>query len=151
MHGLSQHPLYKTWLNVLDRCRNPKNPYFHNYGGRGIEVHPSLTHFSVFLQEVGERPTPKHQIDRIDNSKGYEPGNLRWATKKQQARNQRKNRMLTVNGATKPLAAWAEERNLAPSTIFYRLSKGMTDVDAVMTPARFNGRTSKIAPSQPKG
>ena len=140
-HGLCRHPLYRTWLNLLDRVLNPNNPYFHNYGGRGIKVDPQVMSFPGFLAIVGDRPSPQHQLDRKDNNGNYEPGNLRWATKKEQARNQRKNRLLTVNGETKPLAEWAEEQNLAPSTIFYRLAQGMSETEAVLTPARINGRT----------
>lgn len=139
-HGLSKHPLYKLWLNMLDRCNNPNSPHFHNYGGRGIRVHPMLTSFPAFLEAVEPRPSSKHQLDRKDNDKGYEPGNLRWATKKEQAHNMRKNHLLTVNGETKTLTAWAEQVNLAPSTIHYRLSRGMTPEAAVLTPARVNGR-----------
>lgn len=140
MHGLSSHPLYKTWINMLDRVRNPKNPYYHNYGGRGIKVHPNLTRFSGFLEVVGDRPSPRHQLDRIDNDGDYRPGNLRWATKKKQAQNMRKNHHLTIKGMTKTLTEWAEEMNLAPSTIHYRLSRGMSEEQAVLTPARVNGR-----------
>lgn len=139
-HGLCRHPLYKVWVNVLDRCLNPASPHYHNYGARGITVHPRLMSFPQFLDAVGERPTPLHQLDRVDNDQGYQPGNLRWLTKKEQAHNMRKNHLLTVGGETKTLTAWADQMNLAPSTIHYRLSKGMSEDQAVLTPARVNGR-----------
>lgn len=141
-HGMSRDPLYKLWLNVKDRCRNPRNPYFHNYGGRGISLHPAWAEsFPAFRMGVGERPSPAHSLDRIDNDGHYRPGNVRWVTKKQQARNQRKNHLLTHNGVTKPIAEWAEEIGLRPSTLHYRVTRGgMSDSEAVTTPRRHGRR-----------
>lgn len=136
-HGLGKHPLYKVWSNVKDRCNNPNNPYFHNYGGRGIRIHEAwMASFPAFLRDVGERPTPQHTLDRKDNNGNYEPGNVTWATKREQANNQRKNVMLTVNGKTQSLAEWARETGLAPSTLHYRKMKGMNDNDVVLTQHR---------------
>lgn len=86
-HGLSRHPLYRVWADMLQRCRNPKNRWFHRYGGRGITVCDSWTDFENFYADVGERPFPKASLDRIDNDSGYEPGNVRWATQRQQMQN----------------------------------------------------------------
>ena len=144
-HRMCRHPLYRVWLNILDRTENPRSPHFHNYGGRGIKVDPLLTSFPNFLAAVGERPSPLHQLDRKDNDGDYRPGNLRWATKKEQAQNMRKSHFLTLGGRTMTLAEWAEEVNLAPSTIHYRLSRGMSPEAAVLTPARMNGRSQRTA------
>lgn len=139
-HGLCKHPLYKTWLNVKDRCRNPKNPYFHNYGGRGIKVCVQWEKsFVTFLQDVGEKPTPLHTLERKNNNGNYTPKNVVWATKKEQANNMRKNRMLTLDGRTQSLTLWAEEIGLVPSTLQYRLQQGMSVRAAISTPRR-NGR-----------
>lgn len=135
-HGGSRDPVYRIWQNIKDRCRNPNNPHFHNYGGRGITLHPEWLKFPAFLAAVGPRPYPSATLERMDNDGSYAPGNVRWATRKEQARNQRKNRLLTVGGETKPLAAWAEDVGLRPSTIHYRLRTGMSDEAAVLTPAR---------------
>lgn len=146
-HGLCRHPLYRTWQNLLDRCLNDKNPSFHNYGGRGITVDPVLMSFPAFLEAAGPRPTAKHQLDRIRNEEGYKSGNLRWVTKREQANNLRKNRLLTVDGQTQTLAAWAVRAGLAPSTLHYRLANGMTPAEAVKTPRRAAGRMN--APPTP--
>lgn len=89
-HGLSNLPEYKTWCGMKDRCHNPKNKFFTIYGGRGIEVCLEWREdFAAFFAHVGHKPNPKLSIDRIDVNRGYEPGNVRWATASQQSRNRR--------------------------------------------------------------
>jgi hypothetical protein len=90
-HGLRNSPLYNTWKNMIDRCVNPKNKRWENYGGRGIAVcdrwSDSVTDFhNDILAEIGPRPAGK-SIDRKDNDGNYEPGNVRWATPKEQRNN----------------------------------------------------------------
>lgn len=86
-HGLAKHPLYKTWLNLRNRCNNPRGRNFERYGGRGIKVCERWSKFQNFLIDMGERPSPAHSIDRRDNSRGYGPKNCRWATRAEQACN----------------------------------------------------------------
>lgn len=137
-HGATGTKLYRAWQNVKDRCENPKNPAFHNYGGRGVRIAPVWSaSFLAFREAVGEPPTPLHTLERVDNSGDYAPGNVRWATRKEQAQNLRKNRLLTFAGRTQPLTAWAEEIGLVPSTLHYRLDQaGMTVAEALTTPRR---------------
>jgi len=82
-------PEYTAWQNMRARCLRPSHPSFSRYGGRGITVDPAWDSFERFLADVGRRPAPDLSLDRIDNSGNYEPGNVRWATAKQQATNRR--------------------------------------------------------------
>lgn len=143
-HGLSKIPEYKIWQNIVDRTRNPNNPYFHNYGGRGIKMDPEWERsFPAFLRGVGRRPHPRLTLDRKDNNRGYVPGNVRWISRKAQAHNMRKNRLLTHKGRTQTLTAWAEEIGLVPSTLQYRLKQGGMTVDQALSTPRRAGRRPK--------
>jgi len=85
----SLHPLYGTWIKMRSRCRNPNDGDFKYYGARGVEVCARWDSFWKFAADVGDKPSPQHSLDRIDNSGDYEPGNVRWATPQEQARNRR--------------------------------------------------------------
>ena len=133
-HGQSSNPEYKIMHAAKQRCANPSAPDYERYGGRGIAF--NFSDFAQFFAEVGPRPSNKHSLDRIDNAKGYEPGNVQWATVKEQTRNTRSNRMLTFQGKTQCLAAWAEELGLPCSTIKSRLKLGWSIEKALTTAGR---------------
>jgi len=85
---------YTAWQHMRQRCLNPDDPAYRNYGGRGITIHsPWIDSFESFFEYVGPKPSPKHSIDRIDNNGNYEPGNVRWATSKQQRRNTQRSKL----------------------------------------------------------
>lgn len=94
-HGRSRMPEYFAWKNVIYRCTNPSSSVYKYYGGRGIAVCDRWKDFDNFLADVGPRPSVKHSIDRIDNDGNYEPGNVRWATKKVQMNNKRQANQFT--------------------------------------------------------
>jgi len=89
-HGGRHTTEYQSWAGMRQRCHNPRNPNFKNYGARGIRVFEQWQRsFAAFRFWVGPSPSPQHSIDRIDNDGHYEPGNVRWATPKEQNANRR--------------------------------------------------------------
>ena len=91
-HGKHHTAEYKSWQQLKERCLNPKGKDYHRYGARGITVHPEwVASFEAFLAHIGPRPEGFKSVDRIDNNKGYEPGNVRWATPAMQSHNLRCN------------------------------------------------------------
>jgi len=107
---------------MVTRCTNPNYPRFADYGGRGITVCDRWLRFEGFLEDMGERPKGT-TINRKHNNLGYCPENCEWATVKEQANNQRSNRLLTHNGRTQTMAQWAEELGMSYDTLRGRLDK----------------------------
>jgi hypothetical protein len=128
---------YNTWLSIKTRCRRKHHHSYSSYGAKGIDICDLwFDGFEAFLKGVGEAPEPKDQysLDRIDNTKGYEPGNCRWASTREQARNKRTTDMITYNGQTKCLADWAKELGLVPNSLRSRLRSGWSLEKTLTTP-----------------
>lgn len=135
---------HRTWRSLLGRCYNTRNPDYHNYGGRGITVCSRWKNsFVDFLLDMGFKANKRDSIDRIDNNGNYEPGNCRWATKTEQNRNKRTNRILTINGEKATVAAWSEKFGINPRRVYDRLSKGWSEKDAVFKSVKKYKKTSK--------
>lgn len=123
---LNASPEYISWVQMIQRCYNKKHPSYHNYGGRGIRVCRRWRFsFENYLADVGKRPSPKHSADRYPNNAtgNYEPGNFRWATRREQSRNLRTNRRLEYNGTTLIVADWAAILKVNRSSIDYHLNR----------------------------
>lgn len=124
-HGMSESSEYNSWVHMIQRCHNAQNKDYENYGGRGIEVCALWrSSFEAFYMMVGPKPTPEHTIERIDYNKGYESGNVKWATKLEQSLNKRDNVNLTINGVTKAVSQWAIDSPVSSFTIYKRLHRG---------------------------
>lgn len=122
---------YGSWGALVQRCTNPRSASYGNYGGRGITVCSRWRDFSNFVADMGERPSRLHSIDRLDNNGNYEPGNCRWATRKEQQRNLRATMMVDLWGCMVPLADIADTFQLSRKTLVGRLQKGLSWQDAV--------------------
>lgn len=134
-HGRRNTPEYAAWCQMRRRCQDPTGKSYQNYGGRGIRVCEEWSQsFEAFFACLGPRPSDKHSLDRIDNDGDYEPGNCRWATSKEQSRNQRTNHPLTHEGRTQPLSAWAEEKGMKIHTLLRRIRAGWPVDVALTTP-----------------
>jgi hypothetical protein len=129
-HGKSGETTYNIWIAMRDRCTKPQNISYHRYGGRGITVCDRwMTSFEAFLEDMGERPGPTYTLDRIANDEGYTPSNTRWSTRTEQARNRRSTIMVTVDGITLPLAAYAEQIGISYALAQNRHKKGLLRFD----------------------
>lgn len=134
-------PVYKLWVGIKDRCLNPDNKAYHRYGGRGITMAREwVNDFAAFQAAVGPRPKGA-TLDRIDNSKGYEPNNVRWTTHKVQANNRETNVVLTYNNMTMTLAQWADYLGWKYGLLASRWKKGLRGDDLFAPPVYVRGGT----------
>ena len=133
-HGLCASAEYNCWKNMLRRCTNPNHPSYKSYGGRGITVCLAWREsFAAFLGDVGLKPSDQHSLDRIDNDRGYGPGNCRWATRQQQARNGSRNHIVTVRGESMPLISACEAAGADYEKVRSKIRAGFSAEDALDT------------------
>lgn len=148
--GPIRTPEYAAWNNMIQRCENRSNPIFCRYGGRGVKVCARWHRFELFLKDVGPRPGPEFSIDRFPNNDGnYEPGNVRWATRKQQARNMRSSLLIDIGGETKSLSEWSEISGILVSTIKSRIILGWPPERLLAAPATKMQRFEAFGESKP--
>ena len=132
IHNGKRTKLYRVWCTMKERCSNPHHKSFRRYGGRGISVCQEWLDFSVFRDwALASGYADGRTIDRVNNDGNYEPGNCRWATRREQNRNYSRNRMLTFNGDTKCVQDWAQELGINSTTILFRLKTGKTTEEAL--------------------
>lgn len=147
-HGGTDSAEYRTWTDMKTRCLNPKSTGYERYGGRGVKICPRwILSFESFLEDMGIKPSPHHSIDRIDNDKGYEPSNCRWATNEEQIRNRGNTVFVTINGEQKTLVEWCEVYDCKPSAAYQRRAQGLDGESIFKVKAMvlsFNGITDTI-------
>lgn len=108
-HGKSGSPEHHAWTAMKSRCNHKQHPEYHHYGGREITVCETwVESFENFFADMGEKPTPEHSLDRIDNNGNYQPDNCRWATNKEQQNNKRNNKWFY---AISPIGRWFKARS----------------------------------------
>ena len=136
----SKHPLYSTWKNMRARCNSRNASGYRIYGGRGIKVCSAWNSFQQFIRDMGNPPTNKHSIDRIDPDGDYTPANCRWATRTQQAENRRttaRNAIhhYTYKGVTGTGSYWAKKLKFTSSqSLLNRRYRGWTDEEIITIP-----------------
>ena len=107
-HGKARTCEYKIWQSMKARCKNPNAKAYPYYGGRGIKVCKRwLAGFDSFYEDMGERPSEKHSLERVENNGDYSPENCKWVLRIEQSNNQRNNILATVGGQTKTIAQWS--------------------------------------------
>jgi hypothetical protein len=110
---------YDLWCGIKNRTSNLKVNGARNYAGRGIGMYqPWRESFPMFLEYLGRRPSREYSIGRIDNDKGYEPGNVEWQTLEQQANNKRSNRFVEVDGERHTIAQWSRILGVKAATLY---------------------------------
>ena len=143
-HGMATTKLHGVWNAIIQRCNNPQDKAYSNYGERGISIcsewqrnFKSFHDHATRLPHYGEKG---RSLDRINNALDYQPGNVRWATRKEQQRNRRANRYLTHNGKTQCISAWAEEIDINVATLYRRLEMGWSTEKTLTKPVDISCR-----------
>lgn len=139
-HNLSNHRLHRIWDKIKHRCFNPNSPRYSSYGGRGITMcYEWKNDFKNFYDwSIANGYEDNLTIDRIDNNGNYEPSNCRWATKKVQSTNIRKNHKLTYKGKTLCISEWAEIIGIDKDTLWMRIKRGWSIKRALTSPIKTN-------------
>lgn len=122
----------RTFVLMRYRCNTTTSPDYARWGGAGIKV--IYKSVEEFYKDVGDKPSKKHSIDRIDGNSDYKIGNCRWSTNIEQANNVSSNANIRHNGKIQSVAMWARELGINSSTIRERIKRGWTDADALSTP-----------------
>lgn len=136
-HGLASHPLYGVWCAMKQRCNNPNHKNFAEYGGRGVAICERWLSFQNFMDDMGNRPSPAHTIERRDNNGLYSPENCVWATRSEQNENTRQTKLITFDGVTLSRGKWARRLGLHRKTLACRLDRlGWSVERTLTTPAR---------------
>jgi len=125
-------PEYHIWDAMKQRCRNPKDKNYLNYGGRGIMLAECWNRYEQFIADVGRRPGPNYSLERNNVNGNYEPSNCRWATTWEQSRNRRDNRFVTYKNETMCVTDWSERTGISVATISDRLDRGW-DIEKALT------------------
>lgn len=126
-HGMTNTPEFKIWSLIKERCLKPNCKAWKWYGGKGITLCDRWLKFENFYADMGPRPSEKHSVDRVDNTRGYSPDNCRWATDIQQANNRTNNVLITREGVTQTMKQWAQQLGIPYAVVKARRLSGVPD------------------------
>lgn len=139
-HGKTNTPTFTAWVNMKQRCTNPKHKSYHRYGGRGITICERwLSSFEAFLEDMGEKPDGA-QLDREDNTRGYTPDNCRWVTPEQNSNNREVCRFIEYMGKRQTIAQWAREIGCSRQALRFRIEQEWSPEEALTTPFNKSNR-----------
>jgi len=153
-HGQVKTPEYRCWMHLRQRCENPNDKSYPDYGGRGIAVCDRWQTFELFLEDMGPRPNAKHSIERLDVDGDYCPENCIWGDPVTQARNKTTSIWIEHEGKRLHLAEWADITGIQAATLRKRYHLGWSAEAILTTPAEahnnraqitFNGKSQTIA------
>lgn len=139
-HGLSPrgkpvHRLYSTWAGMIQRCHYPKAASWKWYGAKGIKVCDRWREFKNFLEDMGPTWKPHLTLERLDNSKDYEPGNVVWETTTHQRETDSHGRIIEFKGVSQRISKWAQQIGITDVVLRLRLRKGWSIEKALTTPS----------------
>ena len=124
---------YWIWAAMKQRCLNPNNKGYPNYGGRGVTICDKWMSFEGFYSDMGDKPA-RLSLERINNNNGYSPENCKWADRASQNSNKRNNRYIEANGETRTITEWSRVLGVSHATIISRIERDWSEVDAVTLP-----------------
>lgn len=143
-HGMSKTSVYRTWSHIKDRCYRENDKSYKDYGARGIAVCDEWKNsFQQFYEHVSALPhfgEIGYTLDRINNDGNYEPGNVRWATKKTQNNNRRNMRLLAYNGKSQTLTEWSKELGVDVKLLWQRIYRQNMTVEEAFSLKKYEQR-----------
>ena len=131
-HGKCKSRAYTSWRGMIERCSNPNNNHYKNYGGAGVTVCDEWKRFENFYASMGDRPDGM-TLDRINPHGNYEPSNCRWADEKTQTENKRDRRVVTFKGVTKHFREWEKELGFGVNTLYWRVFVKKMPIETAFT------------------
>lgn len=144
-HGRRYEPEYAVYCAIIDRCENPNNRVYHNYGGRGITICRRWRKSYVnFINDMGRRPEQskarQFSVERINRNKGYYPSNCKWATYAEQSVNRCNNVLVKIEGRTQTVSQWATESGIKYHVLLDRVTRGW-DSERLLNPVQIRKAT----------
>lgn len=139
-HGFTHHPLYFVWTGMMRRCYSKDHKFYRHYGGRGITVCSEWHDIAAFIFDMSATYKEGLLLDRVDNDKGYSPGNCKWSTPREQGNNRRSNLLLSIGETVKTLSQWREHFGIKKPSYQKRRQLGWSIIEALTTP--IHGRKS---------